>query len=158
MKKLEEQGSVLTVDLGEVHRLAETGGKLVFDPRAEAAIVTLLEMQEAIELALTKVKEAIAESGKQYNPNFTSVQGDRVKAGYRYYGGKYGIDSSLVDTLSPEFYNAHVSYKPNTKAIDKFAEEKGALPLGINKAERSKQLTLKRLDLFDEGDGYGFED
>ena len=136
---------LIIVDRREVAALADKGGELVFNVKAEDALIKLFEMERVIAEALAQAKNAIAEAGLKYNPNFTSVQGDKVKAGYRFYGAVYKLDEAHLKDLPVEFYKTKVTHSPETKAIDEYLKTNKQLPLGINAAERSKTLSLRPL-------------
>lgn len=145
MQKQDDK-QLLVVDPRAVAILSDEGGKLVFSAEAEQALITLFEMKEVIDAAIDRAKATIAETGLAYNPNFTSVQGDKVKAGYRYFGSKYRIDQANFEKLPAAMYKTKVSHSPDTKAIDEFLKEHGNLPLGINYAERTRQVSLRIME------------
>lgn len=136
----------ITVDTDKVKSLVEDGGKILMSQEAEASLVQLLELQKSVEAAIGDAKKAIEEAALAYNPNFTSVQGEKVKVGYRSFGSKYGIDQATFDKLPPQFYKKKVSYSAETKEVDKYLVEFGSLPLGITKIERPKQISIKLID------------
>jgi hypothetical protein len=141
---------LIKIDTDQLPVLAEEGGKLVFDVKAEDAIVKLLELEALVAQAKEAVKQRIEAEALKHNPNFTSVQGDRVKVGYRAYGGKYTIDEARIGELPEELYKTRVVYTPDTKAVDAWAQEKGALPLGIVTRPRAKQISIKLLEAGDD--------
>jgi len=133
----------ISINLNNLDTVVEKAGKLIATPEAESAILTLLEMKEQVELALEHVKHKIAEDGLKLDPNFKSIQGDKIKAGYRVYGGKYGIESKYIDELPKELYKTHTRYTPDTKAIEEWLQTHKQLPLGITAHARAKQLSIK---------------
>lgn len=136
----------IAIDTDTIGQLAVEGKEIVFKPEAEEALLQLLEMQESLEKAIDTAKVAIEKSALEYNENFTSVQGHKVKVGYRRYGSKYGIDPAKVDQLDPTLYKTESRYHAIPDAVDEWAEKNGALPLGVTKRDRAKQITMKRLE------------
>ncbi len=141
MKK-PKNSNIVTVDLANVEMLVEHGKDIFLTPEAEASIVALLDLQERIKEAVDRMKGMIAAAGEAHNPNFTSIKGDNVRIQYRQYGGKYAIDVTRVQELPTDLYDTKVSYSPKTKEIDKWTEEHGGLPLGINERERAKTVSI----------------
>lgn len=145
MKK-PKNSTIVTVDLANVEMLVEHGKDIFLTPEAEASIVALLDLQERIKEAVDRMKGMIAAAGEAHNPNFTSIKGDRVRVQYRQYGGKYAVDESHLADLPKALYEAKLSYSPNTKEIDKWVDEHGGLPLGINERERAKTVSISVKD------------
>lgn len=131
------------ISLKDLDTVVEKAGTLVATPEAENAILTLLEMREQIDLALEHVKHKIAEDGLKLDPNFKSIQGDKIKAGYRVYGSKYGIDKKYIDELPEGLYNTSVKYTADSKAVDEWLKTHKALPLGITMTPRAKQISIR---------------
>lgn len=155
-KPIKKPVVTIQIDAKNLPVLAETGGKLVFEAKAEDAIYDLLRLEEAVKQAILYVKDRIEEAGLSVNPNFTSVQGDKIKAGYRSYGAKYRLDNSLVDKvpsgLVEEVVRTTYQLAP-AKVIDDWrAEHDGKLPLGIDEIERPKQISIKPIAEFNNGD------
>lgn len=133
----------ISINLSQLDTVVEQAGKLVTTPEAENAILTLLDMQEQIKLALEHVKEKVAQDGLKLDPNFKSIQGDKIKASYRLYGSKYGIDKKYIEELPEGLYKTSVRYDANGAAIDKWLEDHDQLPLGIYMTPRAKQISIR---------------
>lgn len=86
----------ITIDLDDLHKLAFDGADIALDPTAEEAIVSLLELQQAIDEAVSEAKVAIKERALAYNPNFTKVVGDRVSVNYQAAGAVYALDEKQI--------------------------------------------------------------
>lgn len=141
---------IINVDTEDLQKLVVQGSKIITSPEAESALMKLLELQHLVDIAITDAKSQIEKTALEYDPNFTSVQSDKVKVGYRVFGAKYSIDPALLEKLPAELYKTKVSHAADTVAIDKFVAEKGSLPLGINPMPRAKQITIKLIEDFED--------
>jgi hypothetical protein len=140
--------SVLTRDL------KEEAGKICIEPEGESILVQLLELQDQVERAIQTAKDVLVVEGSKLNPNFTSIQGDKIKVAYRSYGQRFYIDEDHADLAPTELYTKELkfSYKVDAKAVEKWIDEKGVMPAGINEVDRPKSLsiTLKKNAKVDE--------
>jgi hypothetical protein len=127
-----------------VLNLKEEAGKLFLAPEGEEVLVKLLELQNQVEQAIQTVKDVLVVEGSQVNPNFTSIQADKIKVAYRSYGQRFYIDESHIELAPPELYTKEqkISYKVDSKAVEKWIDEKGRLPAGINESDRPKTLSI----------------
>ncbi len=148
----------LTVKYTDLQALVEEGKMIIVTPKAENALVALLELQEKVEEAIDQAKKIIEEKSLALNPNFSSVRSDKVRVFYRAHGAKFAIDESKVHFLPKETYtvNTKVSYVPDVKVLDQYAKEhKGLYPDGIIIRERKKSLSIS---LINEKEQYDVED
>lgn len=148
----DDNNRVITVNLDDLKGLVQDGSDIVLQADAEAALLALLELQGRVEGALAEAKRLIEQKALAYNPNFTSVQGNNVKVGYQFFGGKYAIDDSKLDKLPADLYTKKTTYAPVGKAIDAYAKEHGKLPLGVLERERTKSITIKLAKDFSEAE------
>lgn len=136
--------SVVTVqvNLSELLKLQDDGGKLVFDPKAEDAIIQLLDIQERVNNTVEFVKAEIERQGLEYAPGFSSVGGDRLKANYSASGAKYKEDpQGDIQQRRAPFWTRKVTYSPNSKEVEKYEmKHHGKLPNGIIKAVRKSSI------------------
>lgn len=130
----------LVIDLDSIRIMASEGGKLVFTPKAEDAIIKLLQLQELIENQIKSVKEQIATAGQAIDPNFKGVVGENVKAIFRSYGEKYGYDNNF--NTPAEVLKTVTWIKVNGAAVDAYIKEHGVMPIGIYAKDRDPQLSL----------------
>lgn len=151
-KEATGQGNIITVDLDHIKQLAQEGSDIVLTAAAEQALYDLLKLEQTIKGAIATAKRSIEERALEYNPNFTSVQGERVKVGYQFFGAKYSIDTSKLRYLPKDLYKEKISYSPVGPAIDKYAKEKGKLPVAIIERERTRSITIKAVDKFEDGE------
>lgn len=124
--------------------LKEEAGKIYISPDGENVLVDLLELQEQVEQAIKLVKDVLVVEGSAVNPNFTSIQGDRVKVYYRSYGQRFYIDEAHVELAPVELYTKELktTYKIDSGAVEKWIDEKGVMPAGINEVDRPKTLSI----------------
>lgn len=144
--------TVICVDLAHVKQLVQDGSDIVLSAAAEDALYDLLKLEELIKGAIATAKRNIEERALEYNPNFTSVQGTKVKVGYQFFGSKYSIDESKLRYLPKDLYKEKITYSPIGPAIDKYAKEKGKLPAAIIERDRTRSITVKPVDKFEDGE------
>lgn len=130
--------SVLTRDL------KEEAGKICIEPEGESVLVQLLELQDQVERAIQTAKDVLVVEGSKLNPNFTSIQGDKIKVAYRSYGQRFYLDEANVELAPAELYTKEqkISYKVDAKAVEKWIDENGVMPAGINEVDRPKTLSI----------------
>lgn len=124
--------------------LKEEAGKIYIGPEGEDTLVKLLELQEQVERAIQTVKDVLVVEGAAVNPNFTSIQGDRVKIYYRSYGQRYYIDDLNKNLAPKELYTEEmkVTYKIDSTAVEKWVNEHNGMPAGIIEVDRPKTLSI----------------
>lgn len=133
---------IVKVNMDDVKILVEKGKDIIVTPQAETSILQLLDLQARVDEAVERMKGMIAEAGLKYNPNFTSIKGEKVKIMFREYGGRFTYDATRLDDIPKTLYKPKVSIALDAKAIEKWTEEHGGLPLGILEAQRSKTLSI----------------
>ena len=135
---------VVRIDPAEIVALQQDGKTIVFNPAAEDAIIRLLEIQREVDGAVEYLKAEIERQGLEYNPNFSSVKGDKIKVNYSAAGAKYG-DNGNCKKRSPKFWKKTVKWGINSAAVDKYRAEKYRLPAGIVSLPRSKKVQFKEV-------------
>lgn len=134
----------LTIDLDNLAKLTQDGSKIILEPSAEESIIKLLKLQHKVETAIENLKEAIAKEGSKYDPNFKSVESDKLRIWYKYYGSRYEIDPNRIEEIPESLYREQKRYYPIAKAIDEWtAQGEKDLPLGIMERERAKKLSIQ---------------
>lgn len=144
MPKQTIKNNKITVDLAKVTELAVEGGKFIYTPKAEQALVNLLTLKELVDKSIDLAKEMIAEAGTQLDPNFKGVVGEQVKSIYRTYGEKYYYDGHF-DTPK-EVLKTITTVKVDGKGVETYVKEHGALPVGIQEKERTPVLSLTLIE------------
>lgn len=136
------------IDIEQLAKLTAEADKIFLAPEGEQVLVQLLEIQGQVEAAIEATEAKLEEAALKLSPNFNSIQADRIKVYYRAYGSKYYLDEANINLAPKELYTAEskVTYKVDADAVDKWVEEHGAMPTGINEVERKKSLkfTLKK--------------
>lgn len=133
----------MNIAIERIDKLISEADKIFLDADGENVLVELLEIQKQVEDAIDQAKSILEEKALKLDPNFASIQGDKVKVYYRSYGSKYIIDESNLSKLPKELYNTKVKYEPDSKAIDNYINEnEGKIPLGIIEKERTKQISI----------------
>jgi hypothetical protein len=134
----------LTIDTGNIVTLGEKGGELVFNPKAEEAIVQLLWLEKQVGEALEMVKKTVEETGLKYNPNFTAVAGDKVKMTYQYSGAEYGYRPDEIKRFKAPFFQRKVVHALDSKTVSIFEQKyHGRLPKGIFRRERERKVVIR---------------
>lgn len=145
---------VIIIDPSKVPILREEGGQLVVNAKAEDAIIKLWELESAIQEAWDYIKSEIEINGLRFDKNFSSVEGDRVKANYSASGVKYKVeDPKLLESLPEELVikevipatEERIVYKlAGAGDIDKYIKQNGGeLPNAIKLVDRKKNINLK---------------
>ncbi len=132
----------IEIDTEKIDVLVNESGNIIFTPDAENAILQLLELQGSIEEAITAAKGEIEKKALAHNKNFNSVSSNKLRVGYRVFGNKYRIDESRLDSIPKHLYKTEVKFSPISEEIDKYVNEVGSVPLGIEEPERKKQITI----------------
>lgn len=133
---------ILSSWLDELEKLAVEGDKIFLTPDGEDVLVEIL----TAEIRLQEIKEAVkiklAQAALKIDPNFSSIQADKVKVYYREYGAKYYVDESQLDLLPNGLAIPRTTYQVDSKAVDKWIADNDAMPTGIRESGRSKTLSF----------------
>ena len=132
----------ISVDTDQLQILVGSAGEIVINKEGEETLLKLLEIQNQVDEAMKQAKANIERQALQVDKNFMSVQGDRIKVAYRAYGSRYAIDQSHLSDIPETLYKKVTRFSPDTKAIDKYANETGKLPVGIITPDRVKQIII----------------
>ncbi len=135
----------VVINLGELVKAKEEGSMLVFNPSAENGIIKLLDMHKRVSEAIAFVTSEIERQGLEYNPNFTSVVGDIIKANYSAAGAIYKEDpENKPKHRKAPFWTKKVTYGIDSKEVSKYEmKHRGRLPVGITKPLRNKKIQFK---------------
>lgn len=132
------------IDTDQLNELVVKADEIFLTPQGEKVLLKLLEIQDQVEKAITEAKIKLETAALKANPNFSSIQADKIKVYYRAYGAKYYIDEAQINLAPKELYTAEpkITYKIDTKAVEKWADEHGGMPTGIKEVERTKSITF----------------
>lgn len=136
----------MTIDLEQLDNLVADSDKIFLSAEAEQVLMKLLDIQKQVEEAIDAAEKKLEETGLKLNPDFKSIEADKIRVYYRAYGTRYKIDDSLVEQIPAELYTTKKVYSADTKAIEKYADEHKGLPVGIIEPERVKKLTFSLKD------------
>lgn len=132
----------MEIKVEKLEELVANADQIFISPEGEETLIQLLDLQSQVEQAIELAKKKLEESALKLNPNFKSIQADKVKVFYRQYGAKFKIDESQISQLPKDFYSTKVSYTPNVEKIEEFVQEKGGLPVGVIEPDRPKTLSF----------------
>jgi hypothetical protein len=132
------------IDIEKLTNLISKADDIFISADGEQVLIDLLTIQEQLDNAFAEAKAKLEAAAKKKNPNFSSIQGDKIKVYYRAYGSKYYVDEANINLAPKEFYTVEskITYKIDTKALEKSIEQTGKVPAGIIEVERKKQLTF----------------
>lgn len=133
---------MITIDIDKINKLKEEADKIFIDPKGEDVLVELLNIQQEIEKAIDEVKIKLEDSALKLNPDFSSIQGDRVKVFYREYGSKYYVDETQADLIPGGLVKSRTVFSVDSKAVENYIAEKGQMPTGIKEVERKKTMSI----------------
>jgi hypothetical protein len=134
--------SFLTLDEKELIVLKEDAVGFALDQKAEDSLCRLLDLQTKVNEYVEQVKQAIAEKALEYDADFTSISGDKVKLEYRQFGSEFSIKDQ--DKVPEAFMTKTERVAVNAEAVRAFMKTTGQLPDGIIQNERKKTLVIKR--------------
>jgi hypothetical protein len=132
----------MEINIEELQKLTNEADKIFLTPEGEDVLIKLLDIQKQVEQAVDAAKQMLEKKALELNPNFSSIQADRIKVYYRAYGAKYRVDQSNIDRCPKELYKTRVTYDVDSAAVEKWIESHKGLPVGINEIERTKSLSF----------------
>jgi hypothetical protein len=134
----------MTIDLEELDKLITEADKIFLTPEGENVLLKLLEIKQQVEEAIDAAGKKLEEAGLKANPNFTSIQADKVKVYYRAWGTKYFIDETMAEQVPVELYQKEIKtiYKVDSDKVDDWTQQHGGLPVGIKEGQRDKKITF----------------
>ena len=134
----------LLLDSEQITNACIDAQKFAISAESEKSLVQLLDIKEKIDEFVETVKDGIVKEALKFDPNFTSISGDKIKLEYRETGAKYG----LVDheTVDGKFVTLTERMAVNTDEVEQYWQQHGVLPAGITCKERKKTLIIKRKD------------
>lgn len=133
---------VVRINPAEIVTLQKDAKTIVMDPKAEDAIKRLLDLQREVDGAVDFVKAEIERQALDFNPNFTSVKGDKVKVNYSAAGAKY---KGSAKSHNKKFWTKKISWSINAKAVDEFRLKNYRLPTGIEAVTRTKTIRISEV-------------
>lgn len=135
--------AVLTIDTEEISKLAKEGSEFTMDAEAELSLARLLHIREQIDGIIEKVKAKLEKTATEMDSNFTGLKGDKLKIEYRAFGAEYKMPDPTI--VSDEFKISKTTYSIDTKRVKAYEKDAGMLPVGIERVERKKQISIKAI-------------
>ena len=136
---------IIKVNAAELLQLEKDGAGLVFNPKAEDAIVRLLEIQREIDGAIDYLKAEIERQAVAFNPNFTGLKGSKIRVNYSASGPKFR-DTGDIKFRREKFWQKKTVWSLNTKAIEDYKAQNYRLPKGIAEIKRKKTIRISEVD------------
>lgn len=135
---------IVKIDTDHLGQLVEKSDGIFLSADGEQALLSLLELQETIDVAVKEAKTKLADAAIKISPDFKSINGDHVKVYYREYGSRYYLDQSQIDDIPQNLYKVTTHYSIDIKAVEDFEREHNGLPVGIKIAKRQKSIVFTR--------------
>ena len=130
------------IDIEKLDKLVKDSDQIFLSSDGEKVLVKLLKIEQQVKDAIDEAKAKLEAAALKVNPNFSSIQADKVKVFYREYGAKYYVDESQANMIPEGLVTSKVSYSVDSKAVEKYADEHKGLPVGIKEVERKKSLSF----------------
>lgn len=135
---------IVKVNAGEILKLEKDGEGIIFDQKAEDAIVRLLEIQREVDGAIEYLKSEIERQALEFNPNFTGLKGSKIKINYSASGAKYR-DTGDVKFHRERFWTKKTVWSLDSKAIEDYKAKNYRLPRGIAEVYRKKTIRISEV-------------
>lgn len=133
---------VVRINPAEIVTLQDDAKTIVMNPKAEDAISRLLELQREVDGAVDFVKAEIERQALEFNENFTSVKGDKIKVNYSAAGAKY---KGSAKSHNKKFWTRKITWAINAKAVDEWRAKNYRLPTGIEEVTRKKTIRISEV-------------
>ena len=138
---------IVKVNAGEILKLEKNGESIIFDSKAENAIVRLLEIQKEVNGAIEYLKSEIERQALEFNPNFTGLKGSKIKINYSASGAKYkDVSEGELKSHRKAFWSKKIVWSLNSKAIDEYRAKFYKMPRGIAEAHRKKTIRISEVE------------
>lgn len=133
---------LVTIDLSTLALIEQDGDKFLIDPKAEDALLALLDLEQKVENVKDLIKTKLGEAMRALNCQ--KIEGENVKVSRRFYGERYEIDNRDI-SLELGMAKKVETVKPDSKAIDEYVKDTGDLPEGIKLKERNESVTISEV-------------
>lgn len=134
----------LVLDSEQITNACIDAQKFAISADAEKSLVQLLDIKEKIDEFVETVKDGIVKEALKFDPNFTSISGDKIKLEYRETGSKFALVDN--ETVEGKFVTMTERLAVKTDEVEQYWQQHGVLPAGITCKERKKTLIIKRKD------------
>ena len=134
----------LVLDSEQITNACIDAQKFAISAKSEKSLIQLLDIKEKIDEFVEIVKDGIVKEALKFDPNFTSISGDKIKLEYRETGSKFALVDN--ETVEGKFVTMTERLSVKTDEVEQYWQQHGVLPAGITCKERKKTLTIKRKD------------
>lgn len=134
----------LVLDSEQITNACIDAQKFAISAKSEKSLVQLLDIKEKIDEFVETVKDGIVKEALKFDPNFTSISGDKIKIEYRETGSKFALVDN--ETVEGRFVTMTERLSVKTDEVEQYWQQHGVLPAGITCKERKKTLIIKRKD------------
>ena len=134
----------LVLDSEQITNACIDAQKFAISAKSEKSLVQLLDIKEKIDEFVEIVKDGIVKEALKFDPNFTSISGDKIKLEYRETGSKFALVDN--ETVEGKFVTMTEHLSVKTDEVEQYWQQHGVLPAGITCKERKKTLIIKRKD------------
>ena len=134
----------LLLDSEQITNACIDAQKFAISAESEKSLVQLLDIKEKIDEFIETVKDGIVKEALKFDPNFTSISGDKIKLEYRDTGSKFALVDN--ETVDGKFVTMTERMSVKTDEVEQYWQQHGVLPAGITCKERKKILIIKRKD------------
>ena len=134
----------LVLDSEQITNACIDAQKFAISAKSEKSLVQLLDIKEKIDEFVEIVKDGIVKEALKFDPNFTSISGDKIKIEYRETGSKFALVDN--ETVEGRFVTMTERMSVKTDEVEQYWQQHGVLPAGITCKERKKTLIIKRKD------------
>ena len=134
----------LVLDSEQITNACIDAQKFAISAKSEKSLIQLLDIKEKIDEFVEIVKDGIVKEALKFDPNFTSISGDKIKLEYRETGSKFALVDN--ETVESKFVTMTERLSVKTDEVEQYWQQHGVLPSGITCKERKKTLIIKRKD------------
>ena len=134
----------LVLDSEQITNACIDAQKFAISAESEKSLIQLLDIKEKIDEFVETVKDGIVKEALKFDPNFTSISGDKIKLEYRETGSKFALVDN--ETVEGKFVTMTERLSVKTDEVEQYWQQHGVLPAGITCKERKKTLIIKRKD------------
>lgn len=135
---------IVKVNAGELLKLEKDGEGIMFDHKAEDAIVRLLEIQREVDGVVEYLKSEIERQALEFNPNFTGLKGSKIKINYSASGAKFK-DTGEVKFHREKFWTKKTVWSLDSKAVEEYKAKNYKLPKGVVEVHRKKTIRISEV-------------
>ena len=135
---------IVKVNSAEILTLEKDGEGIIFNPKAEEAILRLLDIKKEVDGAIEYLKGEIERQALEFNPNFTGLKGAKLKINYSASGAKYKEVGEIKS--HKKFWTKKTVWSLDSKAVDEYKAKTYRLPKGVAEVRRKKTIRISEVN------------